>query len=246
MPEYSTALIAFDEIQEGFRAKAYPDGNKPDGSIDYACGFGTHGPDVNANTVWTRDYATTRLLATLNETCAVVNRVVKVSLTTSEVDALTSFAENVGVGKFETSTLVRLLNAGDKRAAGDEFLKWKWKHIGKVLVEDQGLYARRVKERAMFLAGDWYAKLELPPLAPHEPEAVPTKPVPTSTIITKGADMKTATHTFAAILTAVCGALCVPSIHAAVLSFAAKDPYLTVLATCVLGLAALYHNPKKQ
>lgn len=180
MPEppvhYSPSLIAFDEITESFRSKAYPDGNKPDGSVDYACGFGTHAPDVNASTTWTRDYATARLIARLNEFCTEVNRAVKVSLAVNEIDALTSFAYNMGMGHFSTSTLLRLLNAGDKRGAADEFLKWKWKHLGKVLVEDDGLYARRVKERAMFLAGDWYAQLELPKLAAPEPAVPVAKP----------------------------------------------------------------------
>lgn len=57
--------------------------------------------------------------------------------------------------------------------------------------------------------------------------------------------MKNITHIFAAVLTVATGALCVPSIHSAVLSLAASDPYLTLVATFVLGLAALYHDPKK-
>lgn len=64
-----------------------------------------------------------------------------------QVDALTSFVFNVGIGAFSRSTLLKKINAGDARGASDEFLKWN-KAGGRVL---QGLTRRRHAERKLFM-----------------------------------------------------------------------------------------------
>jgi len=53
-----------------------------------------------------------------------VNDLVKVPLTQAEFDALVSFAFNVGTGAFAGSTMLELLNAGDKRGAFYQFKEW--------------------------------------------------------------------------------------------------------------------------
>jgi len=63
-----------------------------------------------------------------------------------QYDALVSFAFNVGVGAFRSSTLLRLLNHGDYEGAAGQFKRWN-KGGGKVL---PGLVRRREEERAMF------------------------------------------------------------------------------------------------
>ncbi|WKE11762.1 lysozyme [Enterobacter asburiae] len=77
-----------------------------------------------------------------------VSRLVKVSLTQGQFDALVSFTYNLGARSLSTSTLLRKLNAGDYAGASDEFLRWN-KAGGKVL---NGLTRRREAERALFLS----------------------------------------------------------------------------------------------
>ncbi len=77
-----------------------------------------------------------------------VQRLVKVPLNENERDALISFAYNVGAGGLAESTLLRKLNAGDRRGAADEFLRWT-KGGGREL---PGLVRRRKAERELFLS----------------------------------------------------------------------------------------------
>jgi lysozyme len=77
-----------------------------------------------------------------------VKKSVKVKINQNQFDALVSFAYNVGTGALASSTLLKKLNAGDKRGAADEFLKWD-KAGGRVLA---GLTRRRKAERALFLS----------------------------------------------------------------------------------------------
>jgi len=79
-----------------------------------------------------------------------VNSLVTVPLAQHQFDALVSFAFNVGTGALKSSTLLRLLNAGDPAGAADQFLQWDHGG-GKVLA---GLLNRRKAEREMFLAPD--------------------------------------------------------------------------------------------
>jgi lysozyme len=65
------------------------------------------------------------------------------------LDAIVSFAFNVGLGNLQSSTLRMKYNRGDYDGAADEFLKWN-KAGGKVL---RGLERRREAERALFLSG---------------------------------------------------------------------------------------------
>jgi lysozyme len=65
------------------------------------------------------------------------------------LDAMVSFAYNVGLGNLQSSTLRMKYNRGDYQGAADEFLKWT-KAGGKVL---NGLVRRREAERALFLSG---------------------------------------------------------------------------------------------
>ena len=65
------------------------------------------------------------------------------------LDAMVSFAYNVGLGNLQSSTLRMKYNRADYDGAADEFLKWT-KAGGKVL---NGLVRRREAERALFLSG---------------------------------------------------------------------------------------------
>jgi GH24 family phage-related lysozyme (muramidase) len=76
-----------------------------------------------------------------------VNELVKVPLTDNQFSSLVSFAFNVGVGAFEESTLLRVLNQKDYEAASDQFLRWV-NGGGKVMA---GLVRRREAEQNLFL-----------------------------------------------------------------------------------------------
>lgn len=91
-----------------------------------------------------------RALELLAHDCGIAETFINATtpnLNQNEFDALVSFVFNVGVGAYDTSTLKKLLKAGGKGAAADEFLKWDHVH-GEVLA---GLTRRREAERAMFL-----------------------------------------------------------------------------------------------
>ena len=77
----------------------------------------------------------------------VMSKVVKVQVTQGEFIALMSFVYNLGIGNFRRSSLLRLLNGGDKKGAAKEFPKWSMAN-GKVLA---GLKKRRVTEERVFL-----------------------------------------------------------------------------------------------
>ncbi|MBN5282608.1 lysozyme [Serratia ureilytica] len=77
-----------------------------------------------------------------------VERLVTVTITQGQFDALVSFAYNLGLRALEKSTLLRRLNAGDRQGAADQF--GRWVNAGGVRLD--GLVARRAAERALFLS----------------------------------------------------------------------------------------------
>ncbi len=77
-----------------------------------------------------------------------IERMIDVSLSQQQFDALVSFTFNVGSGALNKSTLRRKLNQGDYQGAAEEFLRWA-KAGGKEL---PGLVKRRAAERELFLS----------------------------------------------------------------------------------------------
>lgn len=76
-----------------------------------------------------------------------------------EIDAMASFAYNVGVGNFTKSTLLRLLNKGDRAGASLEFMKWckaRNPKTGEMIIL-KGLERRRKAEQTYFLTGEFKA-----------------------------------------------------------------------------------------
>lgn len=82
-----------------------------------------------------------------------IGEIIRVPLTQSMVDALTSFVFNVGPGAFADSTMAALLNARRYLAAGDEFLRWNKARNPKNGRKEplSGLTRRRQAERELFL-----------------------------------------------------------------------------------------------
>ncbi|WP_343205653.1 lysozyme [Rhodanobacter sp. ANJX3] len=75
-----------------------------------------------------------------------VNRYVRVALTEAQWIVLVSFVFNEGRTAFVTSTLLRLLNAGDYAAVPGQLVKWNKETINGVLVVNNGLANRRAAE----------------------------------------------------------------------------------------------------
>ena len=112
--------------------------------------------------VWTRGYGRTRnvkegdritepqaerdLLEELEEFKQQVLNSVKVELKQNELDALTSWTYNLGVGNLKSSTLLKKLNAGNKSEVPAEMIRWN-KANGKVLA---GLTKRREAEAELW------------------------------------------------------------------------------------------------
>lgn len=136
----SNGLTLLKEV-EGLRLKAYLD----TGGV-WTIGYGHTGPDVKPGLVITLDKAEALLKQDVQTAEAAVNKLVKVSLSQNQFDALCSFTYNVGESQFSTSTLLRLLNAGRYDEAKDQFKRWN-KDNGKVV---QGLINRRAKEEELF------------------------------------------------------------------------------------------------
>ncbi len=126
---------------EGLRLLAYRD------SVGvWTIGYGaTRG--VKAGMSITKEQAERMLLNDVTRFEPEIDRLVKVPLNRNQWDALMSFTYNLGAANLESSTLRRLLNAGDYAGAAEQFPRWN-KAGGQVL---PGLVRRRAAERGLFL-----------------------------------------------------------------------------------------------
>lgn len=118
------------------------------GSV-WTCGFGTTGPDVTRHTHWTRQEAVQRLQAGWLIAEAGVRRaspVLSLPENQNRLEAITDFAYNLGVGRYQASSLRRYVDQKNWAAASAEFPKWNLAG-GKVR---PGLVTRRASERVLF------------------------------------------------------------------------------------------------
>lgn len=98
--------------------------------------------------------ANTLFVSTLNNYIEAINKGVNVALTQNQFDALVSFIYNVGTGAVASSTLFKMLNAGNYQNAADQFMLWNKitdPNTGKK-VPCKTLSLRRGQERALFLS----------------------------------------------------------------------------------------------
>jgi GH24 family phage-related lysozyme (muramidase) len=105
----------------------------------------THG--VKDGMVITEDQGKKMLARELVKYEDAVERLVKVDLNQAQFDALTLLVFNIGIGAFEKSTLLKVLNQGRFDAVPAQFLRWN-KGGGRVL---PGLVRRRKAEAALFM-----------------------------------------------------------------------------------------------
>lgn len=138
---YSKTGLLLTENFEGCRLKAYQDIRGV-----WTVGYGHTGPDVHVGMVITQGQAEALLAQDIHHAADVVNRLVTVSLTQGEFDALTDFVYNLGEGHFAGSTMLKLLNAGNYHGAAAEFDKWSYA----ASIQVAGLLRRRQAETAEF------------------------------------------------------------------------------------------------
>jgi lysozyme len=135
---------------EGFSAVPYQD---PAGvwTIGYGSTRDANGGNPVCSTTPRITVATARSLVDrdLRAAFAEVAGDVKVALTPFQEGALADFVYNLGATNFRSSTLLRLLNAGDYAGAAAQFDRWDMAG-GRVLA---GLLRRRQAETELFTKG---------------------------------------------------------------------------------------------
>jgi lysozyme len=128
---------------EGKKLKAY----KPIPEDPWTIGYG-HTRGVKEDDKISNEKAEEFLLEDLAVYEACINSYVMLELGQNEFDALISFTYNLGCPNLRSSTLLRLLNAGDRKGAAEQFPRWN-RAAGKVM---RGLTRRRLAERELFLS----------------------------------------------------------------------------------------------
>lgn len=142
----SQAAINLMHEFEECRLKAYPDPGSRDGK-PWTIGWGSTGPDIGPGTVWTQAQADERFASDVAKFADKVSAALSGARTTQhQFDAMVSFAYNVGVAAFSSSTLLKKHKAGDYAGSKAEFARWN-KNDGKVMA---GLTRRRAAEAALY------------------------------------------------------------------------------------------------
>lgn len=113
-------------------------------------GVGHTGPDVAVGMTATDEQIGHWLDEDLDVAEAAVDRLVKVPLNDNQFGTLVSFVFNAGVGAFEGSTLLKVLNRGDYDGVSKELPRWNKTTINKKKVVSKGLVSRRAHEVALW------------------------------------------------------------------------------------------------
>lgn len=134
---------------EGLVLKAYVD--PATGGEPITIGYGTtiypDGVKVKMGDVCTEKQAAEWLAYDVEEFSDKVNELVKVELNANQLEAITSFAYNLGIGNLKKSTLLKKVNINPNDATiAAEFMKWN-KAAGKVM---KGLTRRREAEAKLY------------------------------------------------------------------------------------------------
>ena len=125
---------------EGLRLKAYlcPAGIP-------TIGYG-HTKNVKLGQICTEEEAEEWLQDDYNEAESGILKAVTTSLLPHQLQALTSFVFNLGIGRFKSSTMLMLINRREFADAAREFDRW----VNAGGVKLPGLISRRAEERKLF------------------------------------------------------------------------------------------------
>jgi len=138
--QYSSDGLHLTEGFESCRLVAYQDSKGV-----WTIGWG-HTRGVQEGDTCTQAQADAWLLEDVQEAVDAVNRLVTVALTQHQFDALVDFCFNAGQGNFASSTMLRMVNAGDEAGADQQFARWDM--CGGVHL--YGLARRRAGEAELF------------------------------------------------------------------------------------------------
>lgn len=132
--------LALIKNREGLRPFVYRDSvGRP--TIGYGHLLtGEFAPDL----CWSADQSTKQLELDIQVATGAINNLVKVPLSQPQFDALVSLVFNIGVGHFQDSTLLSLLNGSNYEKAGMQILVW---------CKQQELLMRRMMEYAIWIYG---------------------------------------------------------------------------------------------
>jgi len=126
---------------EGLRTKAYQDSNGI-----WTIGYGnTH--EVHPGDEISEEQAEEELREYLQNIGPLIIRAAKAPLNNNQYSALLSFTYNVGIGNFDKSTLLKLINSKENDKVVQEFVKWDKDARGQELA---GLRARRLAEASLY------------------------------------------------------------------------------------------------
>jgi lysozyme len=143
----SRAALDIIKQFEGCRLKAYPDPGT--GGAPWTIGYG-HTKGVARGMVITQNDAEDFLHIDILKFEKGVDALIKVELQQHQFDALVSFAFNCGIGNLQSSTLLKMVNAGNFDAVPAQFMKWT-RAAGREL---PGLVRRRRAEAALWRGVD--------------------------------------------------------------------------------------------
>jgi lysozyme len=114
--------------QQGLDLLIAREGKRNDAYLDsvgvWTIGVGHTGPEVHAGLHWTDDQVADALRADLDRFETAINSSVTVGLEPYQFDALVSFSFNVGVGAFQSSTMLKQINRGQFEMAALQFDRW--------------------------------------------------------------------------------------------------------------------------
>ena len=117
----------------------------------WTIGYG-HTKNIKEGMTISKEQADNMLLNELDEYCEYVEKAVDVTLKQCEFDALVAWTYNLGSTNLNNSTMLKVLNAGDKEDVPAQMKRWN-KAGGKVL---EGLVRRREAEAALFAGKEWH------------------------------------------------------------------------------------------
>lgn len=167
--------LALIRQYEGFRGTAY---RCPAGvwTIGYGHTSQAGPPSVMPGMTMSEGRAREVLAEDVRMFASGVRASLKRPVSDAQFSALVSFAFNVGLGAFRSSSVLRAVNAGDMAAVPRRLQLWV-KGGGKVL---PGLVRRRAAEAAMFAGG---SDGKVPPGPAPRPDPVAGKPLSRSTTV---------------------------------------------------------------
>ncbi len=133
---------------ESFQENAYKDPGSKNG-LPITIGWGStsdlHGNPIKLGDVWTREQADAKFKQDIDRFSADVIAEAGPS-TQGQIDAMVSFAYNVALAAFKSSTLLKKHRAGDYAGAKAEFAKWVFNDGTRM----RGLERRRKAEAELY------------------------------------------------------------------------------------------------